>query len=240
MGGRRSPPHRDARHATFKTKSDELDKSITAGELEESLVNLIEAKMLADDVKLFLAEKRSADLVAKIEALAAKAETSTTGSRPAPCTACSMSCSTRPALHLAPEQAVAAARAGPGPLQPKMLLALYKEQAKRTHLPDKNKKKKAAPVDEEGEEPEIEMTPWQDRLKDITPRIVQEELFYSAKKHIEHHGYADLMQGAIEGLDTTVSTRRPVGDTAAVGQRQDAGGLPQGTGIPAPGRGRQR
>lgn len=199
----------EARHQAFNAKTQELNKTLAAGELEESLVNLIEAKMLADDAKVFLAEKRTTNLVSKIEDMAAKAEAehdwveagtlyrllNTLFDKTRPY----LKQAKKVALH---EQALAL-------YNPKKLVALYKEQAKRTHLADHNnavKKKKAPILNDAGDEPEIETTPWQDRLKNITPRIVQEELFYAARRHIERPGYAKLLTGAIDSLDTTVST----------------------------------
>lgn len=196
----------EARRASFKAKTEELDQSIANGKMEEALVYLIEASRLADNTKIFLAEARSADLVKKIETMASKAQDDHDWVEAGTLYRLLNLLFDKTRPYLAQAKHVARHEQALALYNPKKLVALYKDQAKRTHALDKNKKKKAAPVEENGEEPEIEMTPWQDRLKGITLRIVHEELFYAAKKHIEHHNYADLLQGAIESLDTTVST----------------------------------
>lgn len=200
-----------ARHTAFAAKCTELDQSIAADEQVNALINLIEAKMLADDAGAFLAEKRSADLIQRIEGLATKAEAAHDWVEAGTLYRLlnSLFDQTRPYLTQAKrvsqhEQALAL-------YNPKKLIALYKEQAKRAKLAEKqggkNGRKKKTPIpDGDSEDPEIETTPWQDRLANITPRMLQEALFLAAKRHIERPSYATLITGAMDGLDTTLTT----------------------------------
>lgn len=200
-----------ARHASFKAKCAELDASLAAGEIEKALVDLIEAKILADDATAFLAEPRSAALVKKVEGMAAQyqAEHNWIEAGTLYRLLNTLFDKTRPYLDQGKrvaqhEQALAL-------YNPKKLIALYKEQGKRLKslekLKKKNKKTIPTPSGEDPvADPEIELTPWQDRLGHITPRILHEALFYAAKKHIDHHGYAELVEGAINGLGITLDT----------------------------------
>lgn len=199
-----------ARRAAFAAKCAELDQSLAAKEQVNALVDLIEAKLLADDAGAFLAEKRSTDLIKQIEDMATQAETTHDWVEAGTLYRLlnTLFDQTRPYLshvkHVAQhEQALAL-------YNPKKLIALYKEQAKRAKLAEKNsknnRKKKTPILDENGDEPEIETTPWQERLANITPRMLHEGLYLAAKRHIDRPNYALLVAGAMDGLDTTLVT----------------------------------
>lgn len=184
------------RAASLAKKEEEMQQAVAAGNLEDALAALIQAKEQTADAEAYIRQPKPAELIAKATKTARDAEAKSDWVAAGTLYRLLDLVQERTRPHHHDIERTARHEAALGLYNPAMLVKLYEAQLAR--------RRKTAEKDDEA--PALETTPWQERLRGVTQAMLTETFLRSSRDHVLRPKFAQLLGGALTGLDTTLAT----------------------------------
>jgi len=189
------------RHARAAYERSMSDFRVALGEenISKALLHAVEASGLAEDPDGFLADQKIADLTARAEQEAARADVRGDWFR---------------ALML--YRRLELLYEHQSRYKDDLQRVARKMRILRTYAPDAYYAQATAFAEDQGDDPprrwEDESETWRTELKDIDMSMLRQALTHAADKHVEASNYQELLTGGIDGLRVLLEVE-PLGET---------------------------